>query len=156
MRNDDFMDTVRSTAIPAAIAGAGLWMLIRNVVRDDDEITYQTAFDNAVAEKEPSRVQEMIGGSPLIAGVVALAVGALVGALIPETTKEHELLGSHRDKLAERAREMAREGVNRAKDMAGDAAHAATAAAKKAVKPATTSSSKRDTTRNIGVESSEA
>ena len=150
---DDLMETLKNTAIPAAIAGAGLWMLIRNVVRDDDEITYQAAFDTATTAQEPSRVHEMIGGSPLIAGVVALAVGALVGALIPETTKEHELLGAHRDKLAERAREMAREGVNKAKDMAGNAAQAATQAAKSAVRPTTT---KRDTTRNIGVESSEA
>lgn len=166
MRRDDLFDILRENAIPAALAGAGLWLLVRNTMRDADDVDvdYQPAFDVSSTEpRVPSAFNTFVSGSPLMAGVAALAVGALAGALIPETTREHQLLGEHRDKLAERAREMAREGVHRAKDAAANATHAATEAAMKAVRPATgssttptTGSKKKDVGQNLGVGGSEA
>ncbi len=50
---------------------------------------------------------------PLIAGVAAIAVGAIVGTIIRETDREHELFGQHRERLATRAMEAARQTVAR-------------------------------------------
>jgi hypothetical protein len=72
--------------------------------------------------------------NPLIAGVASLALGALLGALLPETEKEHELMGETRDRLAHQAKDMAREGVDRARNIATTATQAATDAVKNEVK----------------------
>ncbi len=48
---------------------------------------------------------------PLIAGVAALAVGAIVGTIIRETDREHELFGQHRERLTKRALETAKQTV---------------------------------------------
>jgi hypothetical protein len=56
---------------------------------------------------------EGIMDRPLIAGVAALAVGAIVGTIIRETDREHELFGQHRDRLTTRAMEAARQTVAR-------------------------------------------
>jgi ElaB/YqjD/DUF883 family membrane-anchored ribosome-binding protein len=79
---------------------------------------------------------EMVSDSPFLAGVAAVALGALIGALIPETEKEHQLLGQKRDELAERARGLAQQGVDRAKDAVSNATDAARQAAQDAVKNA--------------------
>lgn len=64
----------------------------------------------------------MLRENPLAAGAIAVAVGAVFGALIPPTRKEDELLGETRDRLLEQARTKAREQkdavVERARDMA--------------------------------------
>jgi ElaB/YqjD/DUF883 family membrane-anchored ribosome-binding protein len=78
--------------------------------------------------------RDVFTDNPMVAGLTALAVGALLGALIPETEKEHELLGESRDRLAERAKDLAREGASRARDIATSATQAATDAVKTEVK----------------------
>jgi len=71
------------------------------------------------------RGRDMLTDTPLIAGIAALALGALVGAMIPETERENELFGQKRDQLKDRATEIAREGVDHAKHIASAAATAA-------------------------------
>lgn len=56
---------------------------------------------------------EGIMDRPLIAGMAALAVGAIVGTIIRETDREHELFGQHRERLTSRALETARQTVAR-------------------------------------------
>ena len=80
------------------------------------------------------QTRDFLRDNPVVAGFAALAVGALVGALIPETDREHELMGPTRDRLAGQAREMAQEGFDKAKDVATHVASAATTAAKDAAK----------------------
>ncbi|WP_271881670.1 hypothetical protein [Phaeobacter italicus] len=41
--------------------------------------------------------------NPLAVGAIALGMGALIGALLPSTKREDELLGAHRDALAAKA-----------------------------------------------------
>jgi hypothetical protein len=48
---------------------------------------------------------------PLIAGMAALAVGAIVGTIIRETDREHELFGQHRERLTNKALETAKQTV---------------------------------------------
>ena len=98
--------------------------------------------------------RDVLSENPLIAGLAALAAGAILGALIPETEKEHELMGETRDRLAGRAKEAAREGVSRAKDVAAAATSAATEAAKSEVKSqqrSATNTDRTDVGRNIGI-----
>lgn len=78
--------------------------------------------------------QDFLTESPLLAGLAAAAVGAILGSLIPATEREQELMGSTRDRLADRAKDLAREGVDRAKEAASAATHAATSAAKETVR----------------------
>lgn len=55
-----------------------------------------------------------IEDQPLIAGLVTVMLGAIIGLSLPGTRREDELLGSTRDHLAEQAREVA----ERAKEVA--------------------------------------
>lgn len=55
---------------------------------------------------------------PLVGGLVAFAVGAVVAAIIPETEREDALLGDARDRLFDRATELARERAGRVKEAA--------------------------------------
>ena len=54
---------------------------------------------------------EGIMDRPLIAGMAALAVGAIVGTIIRETDREHELFGQHRERLTSKALETAKQTV---------------------------------------------
>ena len=76
-----------------------------------------------------SQLQE----NPLAVGVVAAAVGLAAGLAIPETRREHELMGDARDRLVDRAKDVASEAkeklqtvaertINQAKTAATDAA----------------------------------
>lgn len=79
-------------------------------------------------------VSGYVGDAPLVAGVAALALGALAGAVIPETDHEHEWFGQHRDKAATKARDLAHDAMDRGRDLVGNAVHAATQAATNAAK----------------------
>ena len=98
-------------------------------------------FDRAQALRERAmygarsvsmRGRDMLTDTPLVAGIAAVALGALVGAMIPETERENELFGQTRDRLKDRAADVAREGVSQAKNIATAAAGAAKDAAKDA------------------------
>lgn len=62
---------------------------------------------SSFAEPQPESMLDR----PLIAGLAALAVGAIAGAIIHETDREHQLFGTARDRLLESARTAARERV---------------------------------------------
>lgn len=51
----------------------------------------------------------MLQDNPLAAGAIAVAVGALLGALIPPTRKEDEMMGEASDRLMDRVKGAARE-----------------------------------------------
>lgn len=62
--------------------------------------------------------------NPLAMGAVALAVGAAIGAALPHTRREDELLGKVRDQLVDRAQGMAREAIGKVEAAAGQASEA--------------------------------
>ena len=76
------------------------------------EVTRRRAQMTRIEAKDFLREQ------PLVAGLAAIALGAIIGAAIPETDKENALMGETRDRLLDRAENVAREGVNRAKHVA--------------------------------------
>lgn len=88
------------------------------------------------ARRASMRGQDFLTESPLIAGVAAIAFGAIIGAMIPESDRENELFGESRDRLKDQAADLARQGVDQAKSIAKTAANAATDAARREVKTA--------------------
>lgn len=56
----------------------------------------------------------MLEDNPLAVGAIGIAVGALLGALLPSTRKEDELLGATSDRLTDQAKSMAKQGYEQA------------------------------------------
>lgn len=72
--------------------------------------------------------------NPLVGGLVALTVGAVIGAMIPATNRENELLGETRDRMFDGVKRAARTGVDQAKHVAVSAVSAAKDAATETAK----------------------
>jgi hypothetical protein len=67
------------------------------------------------------RIECMIRQYPLAVGAAAVIVGASLGAAVPETERENELMGEARDNAMQRAQEAASGAVGRIKEAAADA-----------------------------------
>jgi hypothetical protein len=53
--------------------------------------------------------RRMLNDNPLTVGTLAVGAGAAIGLAIPETAKEHEVMGEARDTVVEKAQEKAQE-----------------------------------------------
>ena len=71
------------------------------------------------ASRASGGFQRMLNDNPLTDG--ALGVGAAIGLAIPETSKEHEVMGEARDTVVEKAQEM-QQSVQRVAEEAQGAA----------------------------------
>jgi ElaB/YqjD/DUF883 family membrane-anchored ribosome-binding protein len=69
--------------------------------------------------------QRMLQENPLAVGALGVGVGAAVGLAIPETTKEHEVMGEARDTVVEKAQEKAQDAQQRVQQVAQEAQSAA-------------------------------
>ena len=94
-----------------------------------DHVTDTAGHLAETAQQRARRVQGRVGDiledSPLLAGALALTVGAAIGLAAPTTEQEHELFGEHRDNLMRQMRGTAREmghKVQRVAEQAQDAA----------------------------------
>lgn len=74
------------------------------------------------AENTMHRAEQKYQETPWMGGMFALALGAAAGLVLPSTRREQEMLGSHRDELMDRAREMGREKFEQARTVAGEVA----------------------------------
>jgi ElaB/YqjD/DUF883 family membrane-anchored ribosome-binding protein len=79
-----------------------------------------------------SSVAGMVDEHPLLAGIMGVAVGAVLGASIPSSRYENEWLGDYSDELYNRAREDGSEAIDRAATVARTAAEAGVEAARDA------------------------
>jgi hypothetical protein len=79
-------------------------------------------WDGQRARRGPNRFQHLLQRNPLMVGAAALAVGAAVGLLIPETERENEWLGEASDNLVDRAQDAVRSAATQVRDAAGDLA----------------------------------
>lgn len=70
------------------------------------------------------RVEDAVRENPMAAGAVAAALGFAAGMMIPETRKEHEMMGPTRDRLLDRAQDTARRAGEKAKEVARETASA--------------------------------
>lgn len=73
--------------------------------------------------------RDLLMDNPLVGGLAAVALGALVGALLPETERENEWLGDASDRVTDRIGEVARTGADQAMHVASAVATAAKDAA---------------------------
>lgn len=69
--------------------------------------------------------------NPLAVGAAALAVGAVVGMVLPGTEQENELMGNTRDSLVDDAAAMAQQTLRKAQTVAEQTAQVATKEAKR-------------------------
>lgn len=77
------------------------------------------------ARQASSGFQRMLQENPLTVGALAVGVGAAVGLAIPETAKEHEVMGEARDNLVEKTQEKAQEAQQKVQSVAQEAQSAA-------------------------------
>jgi ElaB/YqjD/DUF883 family membrane-anchored ribosome-binding protein len=63
-------------------------------------------------------VSRMVDEQPLMVGVLGLAAGALLGALLPSTRRENEMMGRTRDDLLDKAKEAVGEQAEQLKESA--------------------------------------
>jgi len=67
----------------------------------------------STAKQAPSRLRQMIEDNPVSLGLLALALGGAVALAIPETQREHELLGGARDTLIDKAQTSAQNVIEK-------------------------------------------
>lgn len=72
-----------------------------------------------------SRGQQLFFEQPLVLGALGIALGAALGAGMPSTRREDELMGERRDELIRRTRQMGAEQAQRAQRAAAAAGEAA-------------------------------
>jgi ElaB/YqjD/DUF883 family membrane-anchored ribosome-binding protein len=77
------------------------------------------------AQRASGGFQRMLQENPLAVGALGIGVGAAVGLAIPETTKEHEVMGEARDTFVEKAQEKAQDAQERVQQVAQEAQSAA-------------------------------
>ncbi len=83
-----------------------------------DQVQYQTRRAN-------DQLQRMLRQNPLTVGALAVGVGAAVGLALPQTSREHEVMGEARDTLVEKAQEKAGEAQEKVQRVAEEAQSAA-------------------------------
>jgi ElaB/YqjD/DUF883 family membrane-anchored ribosome-binding protein len=77
------------------------------------------------AQRASAGFGRMVQENPLAVGALAAGVGAAVGLAIPETSKEHEVMGEARDNLVNQAQEKVQEAQGKAQQVAQEAKNAA-------------------------------
>lgn len=81
------------------------------------------------AMRAERRVEHAVQDNPLAAGAMAAALGFAAGLMVPETQREHEMMGRTRDQVLDKAQHSARKATDKvretAKDTASDAARRA-------------------------------
>lgn len=97
-----------------------------------DRARMMRARASSRAHTAGSQSRDVLLGNPLIGGLAAIAVGTIIGSLIPETEKENELMGETSDRMLDRVGSVASSGVGKAKSAAKHVAAAAASAAKDA------------------------
>jgi hypothetical protein len=65
--------------------------------------------------------QRLLRDNPLLVGAAAIVAGAAVGAALPETERENELMGETRDSMIDKAQELARNIPVTVQEAAGEA-----------------------------------
>jgi ElaB/YqjD/DUF883 family membrane-anchored ribosome-binding protein len=74
------------------------------------------------AQRAEMRVEDSLRENPVAAGAMALAIGVAAGLMIPETRREHEVMGSTRDRVLDKAQDTVRRSADRMHEAASDAA----------------------------------
>jgi hypothetical protein len=68
---------------------------------------------------------QMLQSNPIAAGALGLGIGAIAGMAIPESEKEHQLMGETRDRVLGSVQEVAGEQLGKAQHIAEEAGRTA-------------------------------
>ena len=71
-----------------------------------DKLAQAADATRAQTRRAQDRVVSVVDEQPILLGSIAMAIGALIGALIPPTEYEDKIVGQVRDRAVERARQM--------------------------------------------------
>lgn len=115
-RADQAMDTTREKASELADRGREQAYEVRDRARGwADQVEHR-------ARRAERRVEHAVQDNPLAAGAMAAALGFAAGLMVPETQREHEMMGRTRDRMLDRAQDEARGAAMKARDKAKDTA----------------------------------
>jgi ElaB/YqjD/DUF883 family membrane-anchored ribosome-binding protein len=122
----DAVDTVREAAGDAvhAVRDAASDVVDRaahGIDRAQDQVSEWAGDARRGAMRVERRVEYAARENPLAAGAVALAAGLVAGLMIPETRREHQLMGETRDRVFDRAGEMAQKAGEKVREVAEEA-----------------------------------
>jgi gas vesicle protein len=92
--------------------------------------------DSGDVKQKGKQAVSVAQGNPLGLAIGAAAIGFLAGMLIPETQKEHEVLGDMADTVKDQVRDTASEAVDRGKQVAQEVAEQTKDTAKEATQQA--------------------
>jgi len=81
-----------------------------------------TSAVRTIGGQAQNRLQRLMSTNPFLVGVGAMAVGAAIGAMAPETDSENEWMGEARETVLDRAEDMARMAASRVQDAASEMA----------------------------------
>jgi len=73
----------------------------------------------------PDQVQDMVQSTPLMVAGTAIALGAAIGLVLPESAAEHRTLGNARDRFMDQTRGMVKETTEKVQHVAEDVAQSA-------------------------------
>jgi len=114
-------DSVRRNPVPIMLTVAGLGWLVVSATRSREPIDVTVGdeyLDEYAAEDDAAdslrartrRAQDQVAATieerPLLFAGLAVAIGALLGAVIPSTEYEDSVVGELRDRAVERAKQM--------------------------------------------------
>ena len=107
------LDAVRETSASVSEAAAGKWQSAR------DRTTDLAAQAKLKASEATQFAGENFNTNPLAGAILGLAFGALAGALAPRTETEDDLLGEHRERFTDAARDAIRAAVDAGREQLG-------------------------------------
>lgn len=88
----------------------------------------------ARAQDTQARAREFYASEPLIVGAIGVAIGTLLGALLPTTETENRLLGEYGGRVRHKAADAASEVAERSRAAAAEGVRAAAQAAEEAAR----------------------
>ncbi|HKR35714.1 MAG TPA: DUF3618 domain-containing protein [Steroidobacteraceae bacterium] len=107
-------ETVRRNPVPIMLAVAGIGWLVTSTLRSrsdsDDRLHDRIQRAADVTREHTRRTQDQVVSAiqrrPILLGSLAVALGALIGALIPASEYEDRIVGQVRDRAVQRAKQM--------------------------------------------------
>jgi hypothetical protein len=97
------------------------------------QVPYQMRERAGQVQQQAQGFWQMMESNPVAVGALGAVLGGVAGLLIPETEKEHQLMGETRDRVIGSVQEMAGETVAKAQRVAEEAGRSAMEAGQAAI-----------------------
>jgi hypothetical protein len=110
-------DTAKKTSDTIADAASALSHTVAGAA---DRMRTGIGDASEAAQASGEEIAHAIDRYPLIAGAIGLSIGALIGAAIPRTSAETELVGELSEDVQDRAREVMKSGAHTVKTAAAE------------------------------------